>query len=197
MNLEQDFCVRYADRLVLSVGPWIKESLPALAKNFVIYRQVLYWFKVKGDIERYLPDQLPVYIFDFGKGEDFYGFPVVDIAESSVKIALEQYMIDTSPDAVDRSVTTQDIQRMFTQAAAYIPDITDESVKTVTCLYTVTPDYHFVIDFYPNDERVIVASPCSGHGFKHSAAIGEVLAELALTGKSTIDIRKFSLKRFD
>ncbi|MCB0198299.1 MAG: N-methyl-L-tryptophan oxidase, partial [Anaerolineae bacterium] len=68
-------------------------------------------------------------------------------------------------------------------------------VHADVCLYTVTPDEHFILDFHPESERVVIASPCSGHGFKHAAAIGETLAELALNGKSTLDISQFSLAR--
>ena len=68
-------------------------------------------------------------------------------------------------------------------------------IKSMACMYTVTPDHKFVIDFHPDHNNVIIASPCSGHGFKHSAAIGEVLAQLATTGKSFIDISRFSLQR--
>jgi sarcosine oxidase len=66
----------------------------------------------------------------------------------------------------------------------------------VSCLYTTTPDANFVIDFYPDSDRIIIASACSGHGFKHSAAIGEALAELAVHGASKIDISSFSIERF-
>jgi sarcosine oxidase len=76
------------------------------------------------------------------------------------------------------------------------PHLTNKCVKAATCMYTDTPDARFVIDFHPNHQNVIVASPCSGHGFKHSAAIGEVLSQLTQTGKSDIDISKFSLSRF-
>ena len=71
----------------------------------------------------------------------------------------------------------------------------DNLVGAEVCLYTVTPDEHFVIDFHPKSERVVIASPCSGHGFKHSAAIGETLAQLALDGESEFDISAFRLAR--
>jgi sarcosine oxidase len=69
-------------------------------------------------------------------------------------------------------------------------------VKSAACLYTATPDFHFVIDRHPGMRHVMVASPCSGHGFKHSAAIGEALATLALDGKSAFDLAPFALRRF-
>jgi sarcosine oxidase len=78
-----------------------------------------------------------------------------------------------------------------------IPGLSDVCGEAVSCLYTMTPDSHFVIDFHPESNRIVVASPCSGHGFKHSAAIGEVLSELVNDGKSKIDISSFSMKRFN
>ena len=78
-----------------------------------------------------------------------------------------------------------------------IKGVTSTCLQATVCLYTVTPDEHFVIDFHPNSDRVLVASPCSGHGFKHSAAIGESLAQMALTGQSEIDMQPFSFARFE
>jgi sarcosine oxidase len=85
---------------------------------------------------------------------------------------------------------------MFALVSPYMPHLTPECVRAVTCMYTVTPDWKFVIDRHPRHENVIVASPCSGHGFKHSAAIGEALAQLAMSGRSDIDLSAFSFDRF-
>jgi sarcosine oxidase len=71
------------------------------------------------------------------------------------------------------------------------------AVKAVACLYTVTPDSNFLIDYHPENERILVVSPCSGHGFKHSAAIGEMVAECVIERSSKIDMSTFSLSRFD
>ena len=76
------------------------------------------------------------------------------------------------------------------------PALSDRSIKTATCLYTVTPDAGFVIDYHPENERVIVASPCSGHGFKHSAAIGEIFADIATGTAPAFDIAPFRFTRF-
>ena len=80
--------------------------------------------------------------------------------------------------------------------APHIDGITTGSVKTVPCLYTQTPDFHFLIDRHPTMDRVLVASPCSGHGFKHSAAIGECLAQWVVDGRPGIDLSSFALGRF-
>jgi sarcosine oxidase len=81
--------------------------------------------------------------------------------------------------------------------APYLPALGSKCIKAVACLYTVTPDAGFVIDVHPESDRIIIASPCSGHGFKHSAAIGEALAELATERRSRFDLSAFRLGRFD
>jgi sarcosine oxidase len=77
-----------------------------------------------------------------------------------------------------------------------LADATNNPIKTATCIYTATTDSAFLIDRHPASASIIVASPCSGHGFKHSAAIGESLAQWALDGASAIDLSAFSLSRF-
>ena len=82
-----------------------------------------------------------------------------------------------------------------TYVAPYLPALSERCLKAVMCLYTVTPDAEFVIDRHPDLDRVILASPCSGHGFKHSAAIGEAIAQLALDGRSRFDLSAFTFRR--
>jgi sarcosine oxidase len=81
--------------------------------------------------------------------------------------------------------------------APFLPQLPADCRRAAACLYTVTPDFGFVIDHHPASERVIVASCCSGHGFKHSAALGEVLSEFSLNGRSPIDLAPFCLSRFE
>lgn len=127
-----------------------------------------------------------------------YGFPAIDGPNGGVKIASEQFSVTTTPDIVSRKVTDGEIQRMYQKyVEPHFVGLKNKAVKAVTCLYTVTPDYKFVIDTHPDYPNVIIASPCSGHGFKHSAAIGEVLAQMAIDGKSEIDISSFTFKRFN
>ena len=114
-----------------------------------------------------------------------------------MKVATEQYEAATSPGTVDRNVSDAEIRATYDEyVAPYIHGLTGKCVKAATCLYTVTPDFGFVIDTLPNAPRVIVASPCSGHGFKHSAAIGEALAEIVVDGTSRLDLSPFALRRF-
>ncbi len=98
------------------------------------------------------------------------------------------------PDEVERNVSAPEIAAMHALAAPHVR-ITKRLVRSAVCKYTVTPDFHFVIDHHPSTDRVWFASACSGHGFKHSAAIGEALAQQAIDGRSDCDLRPFKLSR--
>ncbi|QQR55628.1 N-methyl-L-tryptophan oxidase [Candidatus Peregrinibacteria bacterium] len=195
VSIKTDKSEYKAGQLIVTAGPWISQLLPEFKDYFKVYRQVLYWFKVKDSMKKYLSSTLPVYIFDLGGGDDIYGFPMIDEDEGTLKLACEDYLVTMTPEQVNREVGADEVARMYDLASQHILGLSEECVRTSTCLYTVTPDSKFVIDRHPTFKQVIVASPCSGHGFKSSAAIGEVLAELATVGKSSIDISDFSLVR--
>lgn len=186
-------------KLILAAGPWLPEILGEEFRGlFRVLRQVLFWFDVPKHIERFLPDRSPVFIWELQTGAQvIYGFPAVDGARGGVKIATEQYDAETTPDAIDRAVSDDEIRAMHTRhVAPFLPDLSPVCVRAATCLYTVTPDAGFIIDRHPESDAVIVVSACSGHGFKHSAAIGEALAELCLDGVSRLDLSPFRLGRF-
>lgn len=188
-----------AKKLILAAGPWLPEILGAeFPVPFRVLRQVLFWFDVPRGIERFAPERCPVYIWELQTGTQvIYGFPAVDGARGGVKIATEQYEAETAPDAVARAVSDDEIRAMHARyVAPHLPDLSPVCVRAATCLYTVTPDAGFVIDRHPESDAVIVVSACSGHGFKHSAAIGEALAELCLEGLSRADLSAFRLERF-
>ncbi len=188
----------HADRLVLAAGPWLPELLAAeLAARFSVSRQVLLWFDVD-DAARFAVGRFPVFIWELQRERQaIYGFPALDGASGGVKCATEQFDATTTPDAVDRRVTEAEAHDVWTRLVApYLPGVGPRCVRAAACLYTVTPDFGFVIDRHPDSERIVIASPCSGHGFKHSAALGEALAELLSEGRSTIDLAPFRLARF-
>ena len=187
-----------AKKLVISAGSWINDLFHDHESWFKVYRQVLYWFDID-DKQCYEPlRDMPVYIWVYGTGEAdmMYGFPAINGPNGGIKLAAEQYATPTSPHEVVREVGEQEIDEMYVQTVeGKFPGIGRKCLKAKACMYTVTPDYKFVIDFHPEHENVIIASPCSGHGFKHSAATGEVLSQLVTTGKSPIDISRFSIQR--
>jgi sarcosine oxidase len=188
-----------AEKLVLSAGAWLAGFLPAeYGEIFKVYRQVMYWFRIKeGAQGTFARGRFPIFIWIFEKGGDFafYGFPTFDGV--TLKIAGEQYSESTSAQSVERTISKEEIGLAY---SSYVRDrfhgLTAVCERAATCLYTTTPDSHFVIDFYPGNDRIVIASPCSGHGFKHSAAIGEVVCELVSLGKSKIAIDGFRIDRF-
>jgi len=181
-------------KLVVSAGAWMTGLVPDLADHLTVYRQVLYWFDLERRAEYEAYRAMPVYIWWGGpsRADMIYGFPMIDGPDGGAKVATEQYVTATTVDEVDRSVTQQEIDQMYEgYVRDRLPGLSRRCVKARACLYTVTPDSRFLIAPHPRQPNVIVASPCSGHGFKHSAAIGECVAQLALTGTSLIDLSAF------
>jgi len=181
---------------VISAGAWLPALLGGpFTKLLKVYRQVLYWF-APDEASAFAPGRFPIFIWMHGAAiSDYcYGFPVVS---EGVKLATEQFVETVEPDQVRREVSGAEVATMYaSHVAGRLAGVSDRCLRAETCLYTVTPDSGFVIDRHPDCERVIVASPCSGHGFKHSAAIGEAIAEVVTTGSSRLPLIPFSLARF-
>ena len=188
-----------AQTLIVTAGPWLPELVGAsIARHLTVYRQVLCWFAIEGEVAPFLPANFPVFIWELqGRSQGIYGFPAVDGARGGLKVATERYDQATTPDLAERDVSGTESRALYDEyVAPFISGLSGRCVKAATCLYTVTPDSGFIIDTLPGAERVLVASPCSGHGFKHSAAIGEALAERVIDGRSRLDLGAFSLDRF-
>lgn len=188
-----------ADQAVLSVGPWIPDFVPAaLRERFAIYRQVLVWYELKPDAVDHSPQAMPAYIWSLGGEGFFYGFPVIDGASHGIKVASEQFDSTTTAGNAARDVDPDEPRALYRDVIMRcMPGVSDRVVKAVRCLYTTTPDHNFVIDRHPDCDGVLLVSPCSGHGFKHSAAVGEAVAELVTTGSSTVDMSPFKLARLE
>ncbi|CAM3869973.1 Monomeric sarcosine oxidase [Pseudomonas reidholzensis] len=187
-----------ADKLVISTGNWagglLGEPFDSLLK---VYRQKLFWFELEADAE--LVGASPTFILTHGRGDDKinYGFPAL-AGEGSMKIATAQYHTAAQPDTLERSVSVAEAQDMYQQQVhGRIAGVTGKVLKSAVCAYTVTPDRHFIIDNHPTLQHTLVVSACSGHGFKHSAALGEAFAQWCLRGASDLDLSSFSLKRFE
>jgi sarcosine oxidase len=188
-----------ADQLIVSAGPWLPQLLgSAFSPLFKVFRQALFWFAAKGEITPFLPENFPVFIWELqNRDRGIYGFPAIDGACGGIKVATEQYETTTTPRAARQQVGAEEASAVYKSLVApYLPGLSGECIKAASCLYTVTPDFGFIIDRHPQSERVIIASPCSGHGFKHSAALGEALTELVLDGASRFDLTPFRIGRF-
>lgn len=187
--------------LVITAGPWLPGLIGEKYSHlFKIYRQVLFWFDIEeSERDLFAPDRCPIFIWELqGKEQGIYGFPAVNGPAGGVKIATEQLEKTTTPETIDRTVTAREIEEMYeTHVAPYVPGLGRQCLKAVTCLYTTLPDARFLIDTHPEHRNITIVSPCSGHGFKHSASIGEAIAERVLLGESKLDLRNFSFDRFE
>ena len=194
------------DHLVLSVGPWLTQLLPELLPVFKVYRQVLYWFDIADSFAEFSPPKFPLFIWPLKDSETgVYGLPALDGKAGGFKIGSSNYLTEpVTPDSVKRTVAPEEIIEMFdSKVSRCFPLASKNCIKTAVCLYTVTPDSGFVIDWLPSSsksssssKRIILCSPCSGHGFKHAAAIGESIAEMTTIGYSRLDLSAFQLARF-
>ena len=156
---------------------------------------MLVWLEAPEPVELYGDDRFPIFMFECADGRLMYGFPRL---ERGVKVAIhhEGHLHD-SPDEVDRAVRPGEIAATKESLAQLLPALSNAAVReSATCIYTDTPDTHFLVDFHPEHPQVLLSSPCSGHGFKFSSAIGELQAELLLEGRSRFDVSPFGLDRF-
>ncbi len=188
-----------ADRLVVAAGAWLPTLVSReIARHFRIYRQRLFWLAIDGDPAGFLPERCPVFIWELQKNaQGIYGFPAVDRPAAGVKIGTEQFATATTADEGEDALPPIDVAVFHAELVApYVRGLSARCVKAVSCLYTVTPDFGFVIDAHPDSDRVLLVSPCSGHGFKHSPAIGEAAAAWAEDGRAPFAIDAFRLARF-
>jgi sarcosine oxidase len=180
------------DSVVVAAGPWTPELIDWIPLK--IERQAHVWLSIARDADWFAPDRCPVFIrqtTDFG---DVYGFPTLDGA--SIKVGRHHDGDYTDPDHIRRRVDEVDVDPLRLMAATYLRGVSGNVRRTLTCMYTNTPDHHFVIDFSPRDRRVVVLSPCSGHGFKFAPVIGDIAADLVCDGTTRRDISRFSAARF-
>jgi sarcosine oxidase len=177
---------------IVTAGPWVRSLLPGLPAPIRVTRQVLGWFE-PSDRALFAPGRFPVFLVQNEDGV-FYGFPDDG---AGVKVAKHHHADETvDPDRCEREVSAADEAMIRAVLAAHLPAADGRRLAATTCLYTMTPDGDFILDRLPGHEAIIVASPCSGHGFKFAPVIGEILADLALSGATPHDISRFALARF-
>jgi sarcosine oxidase len=181
-----------AAKLLLAAGPWMGSLIPDLQLPLRIERQVSYWFEPRSTPESFHPPNCPIYIWEYELGKFFYGFP--DLGDG-VKVALHHEGTVSQPDTVRREVDNVEIQYMRRVLSRFMPAAEGRLRATTVCLYTNTPDEHFILDHHPQHRQVVVASPCSGHGFKFSSAVGEIAAMLLRDESPSLDLSLFKIGR--
>lgn len=186
-----------AARVVVTAGPWAARFLPTLRLPLSVERVVMYWFEPREHAEWFLPGRCPIYLWAFEADRTFYGFPALDGRGGGVKVAFHsrQFRAPTTPEAIDRNVYPAEIAQMRAVLAEYVPLLAGHELRTATCMYTMTPDEHFILDRHPEFPQVAIAAGFSGHGFKFCSVVGEVMADLALDGATRHDIAMFGLQR--
>ncbi|HEY9777097.1 MAG TPA: N-methyl-L-tryptophan oxidase [Planktothrix sp.] len=183
------------EQLIVSAGPWLTELLGRDCPDiFTITRQRLFWFDIEDCFAQFQAPTFPVFIWEPQGAECLYGFPAIAGPKGGMKIATATYMERTTPDLTDRVVSSEEMRNMYElQIKPNFPQV-GKCIESDICLYTCTEDSGFIIDRLPSRPRTIICSACSGHGFKHSAAIGETLALLATGSTPAIDISNCALK---
>ncbi len=181
-------------KLIVSAGAWLAQLLPDLHLPLTVERQVLYWYKNKeASLQPYLlPNALPIYIWEYGQNQIFYGFP--DLG-SGIKVAPHHAGRTIAPDLLSQEVSDEEIKRMSCIVDEFI-NIQPQFSHSSVCMYTNTPDEHFIIDAHPQYHNIIIGSPCSGHGFKFSSLTGKILCDMALEKEVPFDLKPFAITRF-
>ncbi len=183
-----------AERLVISAGSWAAGLLPELELPLEITRQILFWFE-PDDAASFTPENFPVYIWEPEDGNTFYGIPAHD-GERGVKAAFFRADgVPCTPETIDRRVHEEEVRFIREYLGRYLPRLNNRLLQAQTCMYTNTPDLHFVISPHPDHPQVVVAAGFSGHGYKMSSVVGEILADLAVEGSTRHPVDLFSPTR--
>jgi sarcosine oxidase len=183
-----------ADKIIFAAGPWLTQLLPDLKLPLQCERQVVFWFRSLQKPELFKAGRMPIFAWE--DKTDRLGYYSLPDTGEGVKVGKHhggEKII--SPDQVNREITKEDQSPVRTFLRERIPWIDGSPISATTCLYTNSPDNHFLIDFHPRYRNMILVSACSGHGFKFASVIGEIVSDLALKGKTSQDISLFGLQR--
>jgi sarcosine oxidase len=182
-----------ADQVIIAAGSYVAGLVPELAGVVRPIRQVVGWFAPARDASARV-GEMPVFIGEDPDGWSFFGFPA--LGPLGVKVGRHGHRNEAiDPEKENRPVDEQDLAIMADFVRRRLPAVRPEApAGAITCRYTMLPDSFFLVDRLPSDERIIVASPCSGHGFKFASVIGEVLADLVEQGETRLPIAPFSFE---
>ena len=182
-----------AERLVITAGAWTSGMVPILDDLAVPERQVLAWLQpIAGSL--YTPDVFPVFNAYFDEGR-YYGFPVYGIP--GFKVGRYHHLEEViDPDFAIKTVNSEDEAVLRSAVERYFPKANGTTMTLKTCMFTNTPDEHFIVDLLPANPQVAVAAGFSGHGFKFASVIGEILADLAINGETEHNIDLLKIDRF-
>ena len=185
-----------ARHVVIAAGPWAQS---ALAEVFPlrVTRQVMAWIQPRGGVGDFVPERFPVWLAEDPEGgAPAYGFPAIDGEDGGVKAAIHGSDIVCTPETVDRAIHDADLKRIVERVKVRMPALEGDVLRAKTCMYTMTPDENFVIGAHPSVPNCTVACGFSGHGFKFASVVGEVIADLAMMGRTELPVGIFDPGRF-
>ena len=179
--------------LIISVGAWISKMVPSFSKITSVERQVLGWFKPsKPDI--FAPENFPVFNLLVDEGR-YYGFPIYGIP--GFKIGKYHHLgEEIAPEQLENKITLRDEQVLLDAVKKYFPHALGPALALKTCMFTNTPDEHFILDTLPGHPNIMIVAGFSGHGFKFCSVVGEIAADIVLKGQTNHNIDLLSLSRF-
>jgi sarcosine oxidase len=185
-----------AGKLVISAGAWAPQMLKDLGISLQVERHIQMFFEPTEGIEPFRIGKQPIFIWEADDYVQLYGFPSSGIGGEGAKVAFFRKGQPCTPETIDRIVHDHEVEMMREYLAQGLPQLNGRFLQGKTCMYTNTPDEHFVISEHPNHPQVAIAAGFSGHGFKFASVVGEILADIVTDGKTNHPIDLFSPQRF-
>jgi len=190
-----------ADRLIICAGAWSGKIIPSIPATLKVTKQIVGWMKPK-KWNDFLLGNFPCWFLSDDDGTLFYGFPILPAKDFGgpvgLKLAMHKIGAEVNPDDVDRNIQQEDEEILRNILKKYMPEAAGSTLTLKSCLYTNSEDEDFIIDHLPGyDGKVTIACGFSGHGFKFASVIGEILADLAVKGKTDLPIEFLRLSRFE
>lgn len=183
-----------AKKLILSSGPW-SPQLFGYSIPLAVERKVPTWFQASSESEMFEPDHFPAFVWHINDNLNIYGMP--GFHGEGTKVAFHQGGIIGTADELPRQASVNEAKEIRNVVLNHFPDLDASNFSMDTCLYTNTPDGHFIIGYHPKYQNVLLAGGFSGHGFKFCSVIGEILSDLATKGSTEFDLSLFDPNRFE
>lgn len=185
-----------AASLILAPGAWAPQWLQSLDLPLAVRRHLMCWFDPVADLSQFLPDRFPIYLWQTSRGPVFYGFPAIDGPQGGAKAAMHSGGTICTPETLERSSFASDEEELRQELSRSLPALNGPLLHTSACMYTLTPDEHFLLGSLTDAPQILLAAGFSGHGFKFCSVLGEILAELATQGRTRHSIQFLSPSRF-
>jgi len=194
--IEAGSSVYEAEKVIVATGAWLNELAPREHSDaLTVTRQVVFWFDVD-DPEVFSATHFPFVLWAGQTIADYSAvFPMPARGRPGLKVLGEQFHETTTAESVDRTVRQGEADEFYERLVApRLRGVRSTIVDTAVCLYTSTVDDHFLIGFHPESSQILLASPCSGHGFKHSTALGEAMIAKMFGTEVGLDLSAFARK---